>query len=237
LPLRYIVKIADRIKEAMSATVIEMLSGILRFFPNILIASLFVIGILTGRMAWILVSIGGLVIAIITLTLQYVMTKTIGIGDIPGRHVMDACSLIPVTQDSIYNNVPSLWISLTSFFLTFIFMNGLNIYSQAPVRTNDNSTSVQQRKGVGMISMVAVLILFVFLIMSRCTLSIWNFRMDAPTCESLLGVITGLAVGLGGGYLWWMLLDACGPEVYPDIHGVMIGTQPGLLHSNPIACA
>jgi hypothetical protein len=71
------------------------------------------------------------------------------------------------------------------------------------------------------------MVLFFFLLIPRYMTS----------CETILGVVLGLAIGISGGYLWWRLLDACGPDVYPDIHGVMIGTQPGLLHTNPIACA
>ena len=212
----------------MSGSLVEILGGILNFFPNTMIASLFVIGMMTGRLSWILVSLGGVVITILTLTLQYMMTKTIVGLALPGDHVIQACSILPVARGGSYTPVPSLWVALSAFFATYIFTNALNIYSQVPMRTNKDALSVQQRKGVGIISMLAVLVLFFFLLIPRYMMT---------TCETILGIVLGLAIGIGGGYLWWRLLDACGPDVYPDIHGVMIGTQQGLLKTNPIACA
>jgi hypothetical protein len=211
----------------MSGSLVEILGGILNFFPNTMIASLFVIGVMTGRLSWILISLGGIVITILTLTAQYAMSKAIVGLAMPGQHIIETCSILPVAKGGDYTPVPSLWVALSAFFATYIFTNALNVYSQVPVRTNKDSFSVQQRKGVGIISMLAVMVLFFFLLIPRYMTS----------CETILGVVLGLAIGIGGGYLWWRVLDACGPDVYPDIHGVMIGTQPGLLHTNPIACA
>lgn len=211
----------------MSGSLVEILGGILNYFPNTMIASLFVIGMMTGRLSWILVSIGGILITIATLTLQYVMSKTIEGLAMPGDHVIQACSILPVARGCSYTPVPSLWVALSAFFATYIFTNALNVYTQVPTRTNKDSLSVQQRKGVGLISMLAVLVLFFFLLIPRYMMT---------TCETILGIVLGLGIGITGGYLWWTVLDACGPDVYPDIHGVMIGTQQRLLHGNAVAC-
>jgi hypothetical protein len=124
---------------------------------------------------------------------------------------------------------PSLWIALTSFFTTYIFTNALNVYSQTPLNTKAAfSISVQQRKGVGLISMLAIIVLAFFLVVARYM---------STDCETILGIILGLTLGIGAGYCWWLLLDACGSDVYPDIHGVMMGSKPGLLRNGPVACA
>ena len=142
-------------------------------------------------------------------------------------NIMESCSLIPVADGSTYTAVPSLWVALSSFVATYIFVNAANIYSQAPARINRNKLAVQQRKGMGFISMIAAVLLFTFLLVPRY----WT------TCETIMGVILGLLIGMGSGWLWWEILNACGPDVYPDIHGVMIGLKPGSLHTNPVACA
>ena len=201
----------------------------MRFFPNTMIATLFVVGIALGKLSWILVAIGGVATTILTLTFQYALSKAIDIGlptGMPGSSVVEACSLLPVASGT-YAVVPSLWISLSSFFATYIFMNALNIYMEKPARVNRDRIAVQQRKGMGLISMMAVCILFVFLLIPRY----WRF------CETIAGIITGLIVGIGMGVAWWKILDACGPDVYPDIHGVMIGLKPGALRTHPMACA
>jgi len=209
--------------------IIELLSGILRFFPNTMIVTLFVVGITLGKLSWILVAIGGIVVTILTLTIQYMLGKTIGMGlpaGMPGSSVVEACSLLPVVGGT-YAAVPSLWISLSSFFATYIFMNALNVYSETPARANRERLAVFQRKGMGLISILAVVVLFVFLLVPRYMTS----------CETIGGIIGGLIIGIGAGVAWWTILDACGPDVYPDIHGVMIGLKPGSLRTHPIACA
>lgn len=213
------------------SNVVELLSGILRYFPNTMIATLFVLGITTGKLAWILVAIGGILITIVTLLVQYIFLKSLGIGplnDRPGAAIIEACSLLPVARGTDeYSAVPSLWVAISSFFATYIFMNAANIYTQTPARINKEKIGVQQRKGMGLISMLAVALLFIFLIVPRY----WT------SCETIIGLLLGLGVGIGGGVTWWKILDACGPDVYPDIHGVMIGLKPGSLRTSPVACA
>lgn len=210
--------------------VIEMLGGILRYFPNTMITTLFFVGVATGKLSWILVAIGGIVITILTLTLQYTFQKSFGIGpltDRPGAAIIKACSLLPDAIGGEYIAEPSLWVALSSFFITYIFMNAKNIYTQQPSRANKDKLGVQQRKGVGLISMLAVVVLGLFLIVPRY----WT------KCENKRGFIIGLVIGLLGGFMWWNILNACGPDVFPDIHGVMIGLKPGSIRTNPMVCA
>lgn len=217
------------------STIVEMLSGILRYFPNSMIATLFVVGMMTGRIAWILVSIGGILIVVGTLILQYLISKTVGSSlpmgwaEIPGQHVISACSLLPIAQGGTYAAAPSLWVAISSFFATYIITNATNVYTQSPISSKAAAAfSVQQRKGVGLISMLAVILLFLFLLAARCM---------STDCESTLGVLLGLGIGIGGGYGWWSVLNACGADVYPDIHGVMIASSPSILRTGPMVCA
>jgi hypothetical protein len=115
---------------------------------------------------------------------------------------------------------------MSTFFVTVIFTNALNIYTTSPQKKSKEAIAVQQRKGMGLISMLAILLLFVFLMVPR-----YN-----TNCETLLGMILGAVVGIGIGVGWWKLLDACGADVYPDIHGVMLGLKPGFLREHPVAC-
>jgi len=206
--------------------VVELLSGILRFFPNTIIATLFILGITLGKLSWILIAVGGLIVTILTLTIQYVFLKANLATGMSGVSIMEACSLLPTAGDGPYMDTPSLWISLSSFIATFIFVNARNVYVQNPVRVSKDRISVQQRKGTGIISMLAVCVLFVCLLVPRW----WT------TCESVAGTIFGLLIGISSGFLWWHLLNACGADVFPDIHGVMIGLRPGMLKTNPVAC-
>lgn len=220
------------------SSIVEILAGILRYFPNVMIVSLFVLGITTGKLAWILVAIGGILVTILTLVVQYLLGKSMGIGpltDRPGATIIEACSLLPVAIGSEYSAMPSLWTAVSVFFATYIFMNASNIYTQTPARINKEKLAVQQRKGVGLISMLAVTLLTVFLLVPRswspCESKVRIIGIDIP-----IGMLVGAVVGIATGYIWWKVLDACGPDVYPDIHGVMIGLKPGTLRTNPMAC-
>ena len=209
-------------------TIIEFLSGILRFFPNTMIVTLLVAGIVTAKMSWIFVAIGGLVLAAIILIFQYI-AGTLNLGKIldgvPGAAVVEACSLIPTATGIKYSAMPSMWMALTSFFASYVFINALNVYTAQSTQSKD-ALPVQQRKGVGMISMLAAILLFLFLLVPR-------FRTP---CETLGGTIAGVTIGALGAWGWWTLLDACGSDVFPDIHGVMMGLKPGSLHTAPVAC-
>ena len=216
-----------------TTTITELLSGILRFFPNSMIVTLLLLGITTGRLCWILVSIGGILTVVLTQSLQYLLGRSLGFGPypFPGAAVVDACSLLPSSSSasaaSASTAIPSVWIATSTFFITYILVNAVSVYTRQPLNVSKDKLSVQQRKGMGLISMIAVLILFGFLLVPR-----WY-----TTCENIWGLVLGLAIGIGGGYGWWRMLSAGGSDVFPDIHGVMIGLKPGPLHTSPLACS
>jgi len=205
----------------------EILGGILRFFPNTMFVTFLVAGIMTGRMPWILAAAGGLVTIATTSLFQGLAQWFFGIDAVrydfkPGEVAADSCSLTPSTD--VFIQVPSMWIATSAFYATYIFTNALNIYNYTST-TNQNRIPVQQRKGMGLISMVAIFLLFFFLLVPRFM----------TTCESIMGTITGLGIGIGWGIAWWHIVNLCGANIFPDVHGVMIGLTPGSLKSNPFA--
>jgi hypothetical protein len=209
------------------ASVIELLSGIMRFFPNTMIATLFVVGVAVGRIAWVLVALGGILTAAIVATTQYVFTKGFQFGEVTDADILAACTMLPTNATSM-SKVPSMWMALTAFFTTYIFLNARSVYNTpAQTPTSNDVITVQQRKGVGLISMLAITVLALFLIIPR-------FR---SSCETMVGSLLGLGMGVGMGVAWWYTLAVNGPNVYPDIHGVMIGLQPGPLRTSAAALA
>jgi hypothetical protein len=209
----------------------EILGGILRFFPNTMVVTLFFVGMMTGRIPWILTAVGGLLMIVITMFAQVLLSWVLGaeMGNYdftPGEVAAESCSLTPTLLQENYTTLPSLWIASSSFYATFIFMNAFNIYKQAPANNiSKDKMAVQQRKGMGLISMVTAALLFFFLLVPRFL----------TRCESVIGTIIGLALGIGWGFGWWTILNFCGANVFPDIHGVMIGLTPRSLRANPYA--
>ena len=211
--------------KGMAANVLDLLSGILRYFPNTMIATLLVGGIALGKMSWILIAVGGILAAIAALTLQYALFQSFHLGTLPGAAVLEMCSILPAASGA-YLTLPSLWMTLTAFFTTYILTNASVVYSTTPAQATSTALPVLQRKGVGLISMLAMTILFLFLAVPR-------FRTG---CETVAGSLSGIGLGAVLGWAWWNVLNASGPDVYPDIHGVMIGLKPGALHKSPMAC-
>lgn len=214
----------------MISEIPELMAGVWRLFPNTILLTLLVGGILLARMSWILVALGGIITATVTLMIQYLLGKTGFFPDgntIPGADIMHACSLLPNATTVSYSVIPSMWVTLTTFLATYITTNAAYVTSAAPAgKASTAAIPVQQRKGVGVISILAITVLFLFMMFFR-----FNSR-----CENILSMIAGAAVGIGMGYSWWGILYACNKNTYPDIHGVMIGLAPGSLRTSPMAC-
>lgn len=210
------------------AQIVEFLSGVLRFFPNTMIMTLLVGGVALARLSWIFIAAGALLVTIAVLLLQYVFERTVGLGTIPGVAVLEACSLLPVVRGSgTYSMVPSMWVSVTTFFCAYIVTNAATIYTQRPSNAaSKEMISVQQRKGTGLISILATVILYVAILGPRLMTG----------CEHWLGVLLGVALGILTGWGWWQILNAGGSDVLPDIHGVMLGLKPNIVRGNPLAC-
>jgi hypothetical protein len=208
------------------ANTLELLSGVLRYFPNTMMVTLAVGGVALGRIAWILISLGAMILSAAILTIQYLFSKGIGLQPMPGAAVLDACALIPNITNGQYYTTPSLWMALTAFFAAFTLTNAAYIYSSNPAKQVKSTIPVQQRKGLGLISILATTLLALFLIIPRAV----------SPCESGGGAFLGFALGSGFGYLWWKILDGCGSDVLPDIHGVLASLSRGKLHNAPRAC-
>jgi len=214
--------------------VLEILSGIFRFLPNTMTASLLVLGVFLGKVSWIAISVGAIALTMFVMLIQSLAMPAWAhelswLKSISGGAAILACSSIPtrvrVDENPIMYTTPSLWMALTAFYFTFIIKNATNVYSQAPaLNTNDKylKFKVDHRKSVGLVSMVATGILLSALIITRFF----------STCESVVGSILGLLLGIGAGIGLWYIMSIQGSEVYPDIHGVMIGLKPGSPYSN-----
>ena len=198
----------------------DMLTGIHRYFPTTMITGLIVLGITLCRVSWVLVGIGGLILTIVVLIFQVLIG---GQPQSPG--LVEACSVLPLSG-SAYYTIPSFWLTLTTFFLTYIMSNAVSVYSKNPTKQPNTAIAVQQRKGLGVISIVVVLVLGIILL---------GARMMSP-CESWGGIITSTLLGGVSGWAWWKALSSQGNDIFQDIHGVMVGLQPGDLRTGPVAC-
>jgi uncharacterized membrane protein YkvI len=201
----------------------DMLTGIHRYFPSTMITGLIVLGLTLGRVSWVLVGVGGIILTILIMIMQVIVGRFAPTEQTPG--LIEACSVLPLSG-STYFMVPSFWFTITTFFLSYIMSNAVSVYTKNPTKQPNTAIAVQQRKGLGVISIVAVLVIGLILL---------GARMLSP-CESWVGSISSILLGGGLGYAWWYALSKQGNDIFQDIHGVMVGLQPGDLRTGPVAC-
>jgi hypothetical protein len=197
-----------------------------RFFPTAVGVTLGVAGLATARLPWLFVAVGLIPLATIVSVLQVILSK--GSQNTTAGHIYETCSLAPIPGgNSVYGYVPSMWLSLTSFLITVFLSSGLVVATAKPTaKTANEALPVQQRKGVGTLSIISCVVLLLFMILLR-------YRSG---CEGILGLLAGLVLGVIFGLTWWhVIMRAGGPAAW-DVHGVMIGTQPGSLRTSALAC-
>lgn len=204
------------------ATAVELVGIIFRLFPNILLTTLLVGGILFAKISWVMIAVGGVVLGLVVSALQMAL-EGLGYGstlNIAGA--LDTCSLVPTLGGNL-SQVPSLWIALTVYYLGMIISNAKTVYT---TKAASSAAPVAQRQSVGIISLIVTVIFGLLMIALRST----------SDCETRIGILAGFMLGgaFAGG--WWAILNACGADLFPDIHGVMIGLTPGRLRTSPVVC-
>lgn len=218
----------------MASSITQLLSGVLRYFPNIMLMTFLVGGIMLAKLSWIWVAAGGLVVALIVLTGQFLLGKISGeLFDVPGINVLEMCSILPRTTTDRFFLLPSMWVSVTTFFAAYIIFNAATIYTTNPTAKPKDALPVQQRKGMGLISMLATVLLLAVLLLGRIVTG-----CEFPGGRAWVGVLTFLlSIGLGVGmaYGWHQMLSASGTS-NADVHAVMAGLTPGGLRAGALAC-
>ena len=220
-----------------TVTIIEFVTGIARNFPTTMTAASLIGGLALGQLPWVIMGAGGIVVGLLILCLQ----AFIGAGDgaywttkTPDIAVLQACSLIPIgPTPGVYSYVPSLWFALTAYYVTYIFMNAQEVYSAPATKLPQEALPVQHRKSIGMVSMIAVMLLFVSLAVFRLRTGCERSGILSLLAGPLFGVVLGAIAA-------WGLRQGASSKRDPsvgDIHGVMIGLQPGSLRTHPLACA
>jgi hypothetical protein len=217
----------------MASSMLQLLGGVLRYFPNVILMTLLVGGIFLAKLSWIWIAAGGIVVALIVLTAQYLLDKVSGdLFNVPGINVIEMCSILPRTSADKFFLLPSTWIAMTAFFGVYIILNAANIYTTNPSSKPKEAIPVQQRKSMGLISMLASIILLVVLLLGRY---VTGCEFGKNPWIGLATYLLSIAVGGGMAFGWWSMLNSSGTS-NSDIHGIMAGLTPGGLRAGALAC-
>lgn len=218
----------------------ELLTGVGRYFPNTMLAVTLIGGLALGNLPWVLLGTGAVALSLVFVAAQGILGSfgflTNWFPRTTDAAILQACSVVPLAANSTLYYLPSLWATLTTFFLASIWSNASAVYTTPATKLPAEALPVQHRKSVGVVSMVAVAILFVLLMAHRMRTGC-EYTWNALGFPIPIGVLLGIAVGAGWAQLWRTVVGASNSSLYTDLHGVMAGLQPGSLRTNPLACA
>lgn len=219
----------------MSAAVIELLLGLARTFPNTMTAMSLIGGVALGRTPWVIMGAGAISLALLIIVLQLITGSIATSTRTMDAAVIQACSMLPIATNSTYHYVPSLWTAITVYFVVYILMNAVAVYTAPSTKLPEEAMPVQHRKSIGVVSIFAIILLAVTLLIVRLQTGceyVWRLGpMAIP-----VGFLLAIGLGIGWAVVMRTAASASGDPNVSDVHGVMIGLQPGTLRTHPLAC-
>ena len=193
-------------------------------FPLIITGTLLVLGLVTVNTAFLWVSFGAIVTAVAVFIVQLLFSliyskkpEWASYFAVPSN---EFCNILTTTGKLTgqINVSPSYWYSILFFFMSYLFMNALQIYnkpagSQATAEPDTlNNRQFQASMCMGLILLVSAIMIIVRMTYSR-------------GCETLIGFLLSLgAIGIGIG--WFNALVDCGEDRAFDMFGILGRIMP-----------
>ena len=137
----------------------------------------------------------------------------------------EACNLFTSTTSKFpetINVVPSYWLSIMSFFFTYLILNAQNLYNKQSSR-KASKAAVDARKNQTLISMIILSI----------TALLFTLVRYSTACETGLGVIVSWLLGGGLAYGWYAFMRKCGLGRLDDIFGISNRLLPMQSYEEP----
>jgi hypothetical protein len=210
----------------MSSIISQFVCGSRNFFsqgfhslPVVLITTILVLGITQGNLNLLFLFVGlGIVTPLVCLLSNILFEFIFGRLSVPTYlWQMEAgnaeqCLLFTKTTSSLaetMNVVPSYWITIMSFFFTYLFTNAYALYNKQS-SSKASTAAVDARKSQTMISMIILSI----------TAIMFTIVRFSTGCETGLGVLLSFIIGslLASG--WYMFMRQCGLGRLDDVFGI-----------------
>jgi hypothetical protein len=206
--------------------------------PIYIVATLFILGILEVNVAYLFLLLGALLVggaiwifqALFSLLSGWKHYNTLAVSASNNNSDFILGSLLEKIDYGMTIVTPSYYMGIMSYICIYVFRNALELYNRASVSKADKS-KVENRKTHSVIVMIAVLILLLIMLALRLV----YFRNKS---ETILGIILGLATGIGAGFGWYEVLHVCGGDNLSDLFGILtrVGIPANVADSNPVAC-
>jgi len=212
------------------------LLGAYHDLPNVLFTGSLVLGAITGYLPLVWVSLGlilnGGIISVFQNLFAFLFRD--GNGAISSQVVAKAnsmaCSMfsrvnVPSKSDAAMIVAPSQWLGATTFFAAFVIYNSLQVAIRPGVK-GASQEKVDTRIAYSLSTLAIGIIYFLLVLSSGFT-----------QCETWLGSLSGVAIGIAVAMGFWHLLDACGAGTLPDILQVVRSLPPEGSGSVPVVCS
>jgi hypothetical protein len=111
--------------------------------------------------------------------------------------------------------VPSYWLSIMAFFFSYLIFNAITLYN-LPSEEGASNEKVNTRKNQAMMSIIGITFVGIMTLMLRY----------ATSCETGLGVIVSLGLGVGLAKGWYDFMKNCGLGRLDDLFGVRTRIMP-----------
>jgi hypothetical protein len=195
--------------------------------PLMIAGTLLILGLLTGNYAMLFFLVGFLIVVPLISTISNLGLEALfDILKIPEHFYKvpssEFCNIIYnlKTTNSLSSYVdggkvcvvPSLWMTMITFFFSYILINAVLLYtlpSQNEDGTDDNKKSL--RRSQAMISIISIVVV---------ALSVILLRVMRSGCETWLGILFSLLIGGGTAYAWITFMTMTGNLRLADLFGI-----------------
>jgi hypothetical protein len=113
------------------------------------------------------------------------------------------------------NTVPSYWLTMMTFFFSYLFINAYNLYTKQEV-SNASPQAVQARKSQSIMSMIVVIALAIVFAAIRY----------GTSCETALSFLISGLLGYGLAHGWFTFMRNCGLGRLDDLFGISNRIMP-----------
>ena len=219
----------------------NLISQGFRGLPVILGSTIFVLGLIQGNINLLFFFVGLCILAPISALAHNILWELIFSNTpwwltIPRvlwrlpTATSEVCAIYPTLDNKIpveLNVVPSMWLTMMSFFFSYLFSNAHVLYKTQEVSRAPKS-AVLARKSQAMSSMILLAVLGAIILVMRY----------ATGCETGLGVILSCILGSTIAYGWYSFMRSCGLGRLDDIFGISNRILPMQSYetSDPTVC-
>lgn len=229
----------DTLKDVVSDIRIFLYGG-MTTLPLTIAGTMLILGLFTANYAMMFFLLGYLFFSpLAAVILNLLLPPNTLLPDIPSRCRLDYYhnqkTSDPATSASSGGYVTTTWMSMVSFFLGYMVNNASQLFSrkspdESLLVTSDGATinkKILNRQSQALMSLIAIVAFTVIVV---------YFRYSTG-CDSLLGIISTLALSGTAGFAWYYTLSLIGQDRLSDLFGIANRLlPPSAIQDQPVAC-